>query len=204
MKDEMDILREVGSIAAAHGSIALSEMLGKKINLNLPSLDIISAETIINKLTPEKIVICVYSQMLTGLKGNILFLLDEASSFKLIDACYNLKSKNKKNGILTEMGISVIKEVGSVVISSYIVALSMILKKMIIPSVPTLLNGPVAQIMNISTAPFAKEEYLLLIEAIFEEPQQNIKGCFYLVLNPQVVKEILSICKKLLESLEKG
>ncbi len=33
MQDELDILREVGSIAAVHGSIALSEILGKRINL---------------------------------------------------------------------------------------------------------------------------------------------------------------------------
>jgi len=39
MKDEMDILREISSIAAGHGSIALSEMMGKKLNLELPSLE---------------------------------------------------------------------------------------------------------------------------------------------------------------------
>lgn len=202
MKDEMDILREVGSISAAHGSIALSEMLGTKINLNMPSLNIIPAQTVADKLSAEKIVISVYSQILSGLKGNILFLLDEKSSFKLIDICYNIKGKNKKSGVLTEMGISVIKEVGSVVISSYVVALSMILKKLIIPSVPTLLNGPVQQIMKMALAPFSHEEYLLLIETAFAEPKQKISGSFYLILNPAVVKDILRACKKTLKSLE--
>ena len=77
MKDEMDILREVGSIAAAHGSVALSEILGTKITLNLPSLDIIPAETIVDKFIADKIIISIYSQILSGFKGNILLLLDD-------------------------------------------------------------------------------------------------------------------------------
>lgn len=100
------------------------------------------------------------------------------------------------------MGISAIKEVGFVVISSYISALSMILKTLIIPSIPTMLSGPIQQIMNMAIASFDNEEYLLLIEAIFEEPNQKIKGCFYLVLNPAAMKEILKIYKKMLQAID--
>ena len=38
MKDEMDILREVSTTASAHGSTALSSMLGKAIHIKLPVL----------------------------------------------------------------------------------------------------------------------------------------------------------------------
>lgn len=202
MKDEMDILREVGSIAAAHGSIALSEMLGAKINLEVPSLDIIPAELVVDKLSKQKIAISVCSQMLSGLKGNILFLLDENSSFKIIDICYKLDEKDKKSGVLTEMGISALKEIGSVVIASYVVALSMILKRVIIPSVPTLLNGPIDQIMNMAIAPLETKDYLLLIEAVFKETEHDITGCFYLILNPRVMKDIKTACEKLLKEIK--
>lgn len=198
MKDEMDILREVGSIAAAHGSVALSEILDTKVTLNLPSVDIIPAETIVDRFIADKIIISIYSQILSGFKGNILFLLDEESTFKLVNTCYDSRHEEKRSGVLTEMGISAIKEVGSVVISSYITALSMILKTLIIPSIPTMLSGPIQQIMNMAIAPFDNEEYLLLIEAVFEEPNQKIKGCFYLVLNPAAMRNILTSCKKML------
>jgi len=42
MQDELNILRKVGSITTAHGSIALFEILGRRINLSVPSKDIIS------------------------------------------------------------------------------------------------------------------------------------------------------------------
>lgn len=99
MKDEMDILREVGSIAAAHGSTALSEILSTKITLNLPSVDIIPAEMIIDKFIADKIIISIYSQILSGIKGNVLFLLDEASTFKLVNICYDAKHLERERSI---------------------------------------------------------------------------------------------------------
>jgi len=202
MKDEMDILREVGSISAGHGSIALSEILGRKINLRLPALDILPGEEVLNKLNLAQMAISVSSHILSGLKGNVLFVLDEKSAFKLIDMCYKINEEEKKKGAFTEMGMSIIKEVGSVIIASYIGALSMMLKKLIIPSIPTLVSGPIQEIINIAVGSYSEEEYILLVEAVFEEPRQRISGSFYLVLNPEAMKYIQESCKKILKSLE--
>ena len=91
---------------------------------------------------------------------------------------------------------------GSVVISSYIGALSIILKKLIIPSIPTLVSGPIQEIINIAVGSYSDEEYILLVEAVFEEPRQRINGSFYLVLNPEAMKYIQESCKKILKCLE--
>jgi len=201
MKDEMDILREVGSISAGHGSIALSDILGRKINLRLPSLDILPGEMIFNKINFDQIVVSVSSHILTGLKGNVLFVLDEKSAFKLIDMCYRINKEEKKEGLLTEMGMSLIKEIGSIIIASYIGALSLMLRTLIIPSIPTLVSGPIQEIIGIAISPYGGEEYILLIEAVFEEPQERIRGGFYLVLNPEAMKYVQDACKKMLKSI---
>jgi len=201
MKDEMDILREVSSISAGHGSIALSDILGRKINLRLPSLDILPGEMIFNKINFDQIVVSVSSHILTGLKGNVLFVLDEKSAFKLIDMCYRINKEEKKEGLLTEMGMSLIKEIGSIIIASYIGALSLMLRTLIIPSIPTLVSGPIQEIIGIAISPYGGEEYILLIEAVFEEPQERIRGGFYLVLNPEAMKYVQDACKKMLKSI---
>ncbi len=201
MKDEMDILREVGSIAAGHGSVALSEILGRKINVEMPSLRILPAQEILEKLKASQIVISVFCNILSGLKGEILFILEEKSAFKLIDACYKVPEGDKKEGMFTEMGLSVIKEIGNVIISSYAGALSMILKTIIIPSIPTLISGSIQQSLNMAIAPYAKEECILFTEAVFLEPDTKIEGSFYLVLNPAAMNAVQESCKKLLESL---
>lgn len=201
MQDEMDILREVGSISAGQGSIALSEILGKKIGLKMPSLDLIPSTEIFSRISSGQPVISVSCNILSGLKGTVLFLLEEKSAFGLVDACYKINPDDKKSGTLTEMGLSLIKEVGNVVISSYLGALSIMLKKLVIPSIPTLVSGPVQQILGMVINPKV-EEYVMLIEAVFEEPDAKIVGSFYLALNPESVKYIQEACKKLLEALK--
>jgi len=202
MKDEMDILREVGSIAAGHGSIALSEILGRKINVEMPSLEIIPADIVLEKIPTDQIVISVSSNILSGLKGEILFVLDEKSAFKLVDMCYRLHNEDKKGSMFTEMGLSVIKEIGNVIISSYIGALSMILRTIIIPSIPTLVSSSIQQTLSMVIAPYCRDDYILLTETVFLEPSERINGCFYLVLNAEAMKCVQNACKKMLESLK--
>ena len=203
MKDEMDILKEVGTTAAAHGSIALSEILGRKISLRLPSLNILPRERITKEMHIEGMVLTLQMQILSGLEGKIVFLLEEKSAFRLIDMCYKSREGSKKAGLFTEMGMSVIKEVGNIIISSYISSLNFFIKKLIIPSFPMLINAPFAEIMNALTLGYEKEDYILVVEAIFEEEKESIRGNFWLVLTPNAAEEIRRICKEMLESINK-
>jgi chemotaxis protein CheC len=202
MKDEMDILREVSSIAAGHGSVALSEILGKKITMAMPALDIVPTETILGRLNSEQIVISVSSNILCGLKGVILFILEEKSAFKLIDMCYRSQPIDKKSSSFTEIGFSVIKEIGNVIISSYAGALSMILRTVVIPTIPTLISGSLHQAISMYISPYSQDKHILLAEAVLGEEQEKITGTFYLVLNDESMRSIQDGCKKLLESLK--
>jgi chemotaxis protein CheC len=203
MQDELDILREVGSIAAAHGSIALSEMLGRKIELSIPSLDIVFCTGIPTSINVERMGIAIISRLPVGLKGEAAFLLDEKNAFKFIDMSYKIREEDKKSGVLTEIGISSIKEIGSIVINTYLSALSIMFKRVILPLPPTLVSGTVDEILNILFSTTGAEDYVLLIEAVFEEPQEGIKGGFYLVLTPKTASDIRKTCKKMLKELEK-
>ena len=200
MKDEMDILREVSSIAAAHGSRALSEMLKKRINLSLPNLESVRPRDLNSKISTDTPVISVQSRILSGTSGNIILILEEQSAFQLVSICYSNNQKDKP-GAFTEMGLSVIKEIGNVVIGSYAGALSIFLKAPVVPSIPTLINGPLAEIIHSVTSSYDKEESILLIEAFFEEVERRIKGGLYFILTPAAMKEIQEACKKILKSL---
>ena len=87
----MDILKEVGNTAAAHGSTALSEMLGRKIELSVPSVTIASATEIAQKSGIRGITMALQTKILEGLVGESLYiLLDEKSAYKLVDICYKM------------------------------------------------------------------------------------------------------------------
>jgi chemotaxis protein CheC len=199
MKDEMDILREVSSIAAAHGSRALSEMLKKRINLTLPNLEKAKPGELASRIATDKPLISVQSRVLSGLSGSIVLIFEEKSAFQLIDMCY--RRDTESDGQLTEVGFSVVKEIGNVVIGSYAGALSIFLKTPVIPSIPTLVNGPMQEIIHSVSSPYNPEENILLIEACFEEVERRIKGGLYFILTTKAMQEIQECCKKILSDL---
>lgn len=201
MQDELDILREVGSIAAAHGGTALSEILGRKINLSIPSLDFISSTGVSKKINVEEMGIAVIARLTTGLKGQAVFMLEEKNAFKLIDLSSKIEEKDKKSEVLTEIGISTIKEIGNIVISAHLNAIGMMLKKIILSLPPTFISGTLDEILNIILSASGTEEYALLIEALFEEPEEKIKGAFYLVLAAQAASDIRKACQQMLEEI---
>jgi chemotaxis protein CheC len=196
MVDKLSILREVGNIAAGHGAMALSEILGKRISLSVPSTDVIACQRLPDSVKLQKTGIGVYCKILVGLEGEVAFVLDQENIIKLIDMSYKFKNEDKRPGVMTEMGLSLIKEIGNVLIAAYLNALSLVLKRVIIPPIPTLISGPISEVLNIVISPYSGEEYSYLIETMFEDETGKIKGSFYMVLTPATAKDISETCRK--------
>ena len=172
-KDEMDILREVGTTAAAHGTIALSEILGRKIKLRLPCIEIMACDKLTKTMHADGMVVTLQTQILSGLDGKVIFFLEEESAFKLVDSCYKTKEDSKKLGLFTEIGMSVIKEIGNIIIASYISSLGFFTKRLIIPSFPMLINAPFAEVVNMLAIGYGKEDYVLVVETLLEDEKDN-------------------------------
>lgn len=201
MKDEMDILREVSSTSAAQASRAVSELLGRKITLELPSVESVSYDQLPSRSGIRHMGVAVFSRLLSGLQGEIALVLDEKDAFKLLSLSFRLKDEEKNAGIFTECGLSLLKEVGNIAICAYTMTLSIILKRQIITSIPTLMNGSVDTIL---TAIFRLDgpREAFLIEAAFTEAETNITGRFCLVLTHQAAADIKRTCKQILADLE--
>lgn len=203
MQDEMDILREVGTIAAAHGGIALSEILDKRVNLIIPSVDMVSCSEMSSKLGKGKLGIAVIFKLLTGLKGDAVFILDEKNAFKLISISHKARNNEKGPAVLTEVGLSTLKEIGNIVTGAYLSAIGIMLKKVILTYPPTLISGTVDEVFNLALSSSKSDDYALLIEAIFEEEDEKIEGGFYLIISQDSAAEIKKVCKQMLEDINK-
>ena len=86
MKDEIDILREVGTIAASYASTALSTVLGKKINLHLPAAEILLEDDIGSAMGSKDMKYVIENNILSGLEGKIIFIFDEKDAYKFINS----------------------------------------------------------------------------------------------------------------------
>mgnify|MGYP000126618539 CR=1 FL=1 len=199
MYDELDILREVGSIAAGHGSIVLSTMLSRNITLNVPSVDIIACDEVPKNISLKNIDVAIFSQLFEGFEGAVAFVLDQKSVFRMVDLYCKVEDGESPSRV-TETALSLIREIGNVIIGAYLDVLSSVVRKAIVPPYATIISGDIDNIMYLIFSPYERDDYACFIETIFEEPKDKIKGGFYLILSSDSADELR---RRLKEALDK-
>lgn len=202
MLEQYDILKEVGSMCAGNATVALYELLGEKIDMEVPSVDVVSIGTVPEKICASGIIVVgLYSKILTGMKGNISIIYPEKDAYKLVDLF--LKTKKEEASVLTEEGMSVVKECSNIVICSFLGILGMLIKQPIVPSTQTLSSGPVEDVIRYTFSGMGDEDYIILIEAAFKDTKRNLGGCFYLALPQNSVDVIIDNIHKEIELIRK-
>ncbi|HOU36165.1 MAG TPA: chemotaxis protein CheC, partial [Candidatus Omnitrophota bacterium] len=102
---------------------------------------------------------------------------------------------------LTEIGISALKEVGNIVVSSYLSALSAFTGISAFPSTVTLTSGAARSIINLAFMGLRQEEceYTILVEAVFKESKRNVEGNFFIILSAASMQIILNKAKAMVK-----
>lgn len=192
----MDILQQIGATAADHGSIALCELLGRDIKLSLPTVTPVDVRDFLDDENVCSSMISVECDILSGLEGKVLLTFENQSAVRFIRICYP-QYNVEDSGVFTELGISALKEVGNVVVSAYVKALSSFLNSPVIPSPPRLLHGSLEDV--IAQAKDSREKiYILLIDTVFERKQEKIEGRMEFMLTNNDKNLIQSSCRGML------
>ncbi len=198
MQDKQDILKEIGVIAAGHGSIALSDFLGRELRLQVPAVDIVPVSEYSQRIGVGKLEITIFSRMFGSLGGKILLIVDDESAFKLVELGYSSLPEEKGIRSIMAMGLSILGELGNIIVSSYTTVLTTMFHEKIMATFPTVITGSIDNILYLALAPDEEEDYACLIETVFEEPRHKIKGFFSLLLPPSSVKRLEEMCEQLL------
>ncbi len=194
MSETIENLRVLGKKAAESAGSALSKFLNKQIKLHASFTDLLAVKDVHRNifLKIENVGIMIFARLQEGLEGELIFILDERTAYRLIDLTrINMHSSNA--GVLTEMGVSAIKEIGNMVIGSYLTELSSNLRRTITPPLSTLLSGSLERIFqDVIYHPYMPVKNLqrYLMQTDFEVPREGIKGNLSLALTPKSAQTI--------------
>lgn len=185
---QLDALREVANIGTGNSATALSQLLGKKVDMTVPSINIVPFDQIMEEIGEEKTVVGVLVRVLGDTPGNILFIFDKSTALDLV-----CRLTGMKEDTLTEMGNSVMCEIGNIISASYMNAIAKFTNLTITPSVPAVtydMLGAILSTTYIESGQF--NEYVLDIETVFMEDGSQISGHFYYVPMPGSLEKILN------------
>ncbi|MFA6941097.1 MAG: chemotaxis protein CheC, partial [Clostridiaceae bacterium] len=126
---QKDSIKEFFNIGAGYAATSLSEFVGKKTDMTVPEIKIISMDQLLLMNEAEEEVISVHVRVIGDIGGSVIFMSDKTSMEKLLE---NLLMGND---ILTEYGQSAVSEVGNIITGSYLNAISSFTGFTIVPSV---------------------------------------------------------------------
>ena len=191
----LDALREVGNIGAGTAATALSQMIGEPVGMSVPRVRVLALEEVPDGVGgAESLVAAVHLRVVGDAPGHILFIAPLEVARNLAGLLLAGMEPGERDEMgLSELERSALQELGNVLTSSYLIALTTLTGLHLEPSPPALgvdmagaLLGTVLAEVSLST------DVALLIETAFEEGGRHAAGDFLFIPTPEALGSVLT------------
>ena len=181
---QLDALREIGNVGAGNSATALSQIINKRIDMNVPNVALVPIEEVPELVGgPDTIVVGVFLRVYGKAPGNILFLLPQKSAFYLVDTLMGREHGTTQH--LDPMDESALKEIGNILSGAYLNAFFNFTHISMLPSIPSLAMDMAGAILNVVLVQLGQMgDHAMVIETKFLAEDDGINGHFFLVPDP--------------------
>ena len=178
--EHFGILSEIGNIGAGSAVTALSKVLGTKVDMKVPKVMLLEFKDTASVLGPaEELIFGIMVELSGDIDGLMMFLVKTEPAKILMRVLTQAEVVGEE---FSEMELSALQEIGNILSSSYLNALSTLIGKSVVPSVPYLAKDMAGAILSVPTIEFGKiADKVLFIESVFGTDDENVSGYFILV-----------------------
>lgn len=203
-EEDMDTFRELGNIGAGHAGNALSQMINKKVMLDIPETRLLSVSQIKDQFKKVGDYITgSFSTVKKSVDANILLMFPVEHMERLFQIVLELDKPKKlpRSGNLGESDQSVIMELSSILIGHYIAALSNFLHLPIDPPEHNYYFEKLENFFKKLEQGSQKDVISMVIETRMEVVGTDpILGYFVMIPNTLNLKKILARIKEIWET----
>jgi len=190
-KEHLDFLREMMNIGAGNAATALGQMLRCEVNVAIPKVHLLSAVKLPPKTfgDPSLPVFCVRMAMIGDAFGHLFFIVPDAQKERLTHLVEQAAPGSALiwNGDLqsAELDLSVLTEVGNILVGVYLTAIHDFCKLNIYHTAPTLAIDMIQSLLDESLATLShKVQTAVLIENMIYVGAEGITT--FLLMIPSV------------------
>jgi len=178
----IDALKELGNISSAHAVTGLSELLRKRVDVAITSVDIIPLHVIYNLFNgPESMVSVVYIEGYSeDFRGMMFLIFPHPESVRLVELA---TGKLLEEDILKdEYSLSTLREIGNIMCGCYLNALSTFINRKVMHSVPQISHDMLGAVMDSVLIDLSVEnDYAFVLETAFTLTDGRCKGFMFFV-----------------------
>lgn len=189
---EFDVLKEISNIGAGNATTAISTMLGIKVNMEVPVIKFLEFKELAESIGgAENIVTGILFGLEMDIDGMMMFVMDCKSAQRMIA---NILHVDEAEGTeFSEMGLSVLQELGNIIAGSYLSAISSLTHLSIAPTVPYLSVDMAGAILSVPAIQFGTvSDKALLIRSEFGDEATSVDGYFILVPTLEAFEKIFT------------
>ena len=181
---KLDVLREIGNIGAGNAATALSRLLDKRVNMQVPTVNVLPFEQIADRVGgAETVVVAVYVRVVGDAPGNMFFIMSLEQANRLLNVLLGMK--DVKGPGYSDMELSTLCEIGNILGGSYLTSLADLTGMRLAPTVPSVAVDMAGAILSYGLLQFGTMgDDALLIDTTFFEGDQQAEGHFFFIPDP--------------------
>lgn len=178
---QLDVIREVSNIGCGNAATALSKVLNKRVDMEVPSVQLLQLADVPETLGGAELPMVAIMFQITGqLPCSILFMLDQGSVERMLSVLFGVTKS--PDACLTTLEQSALMEVGNILSSAYLGALSEFTQLAFQLSVPAFamdMAGAIIDIALLQIGGFG--DSVLIIENTFRDGEDLVKANFLML-----------------------
>jgi chemotaxis protein CheC len=157
----MEALGEIANLGTGHAVSALSDMLNKRIDMDVPTVDILPVEEAIEMIGSNNLVVGVFLQIKGDIPNNFLVMIPRESAMALLDILMDRELGSTR--IFSSIDESALMEVGNILACSYSDALAEFMAVSLIPEPPQMAFDMATAVMEYVMLHFEEENDTAMI-----------------------------------------
>lgn len=184
---QLSALTQVCNLGMVQAATALSQMMGKKVNIEVPRLQVLEPDRL-PALYDRQEVICLNLQIVGQVRGSIMIVLLQENAHCILGL---LLGRSPEAGApLSELELSTLNEVGNILASACLNALGSALKMQLLPSVPALTTGAAQEVLAQLLA-HPDGDAMVMIDTDFSIADSHCGGSIFLLPESASLQAIL-------------
>jgi chemotaxis protein CheC len=185
----LDILKEICSVGAGHAATALSQLTGRRIDLEVPRVLFARIQDVPDIAGgAETLVAGLHFRILGDARGVILMIFPEESARGIV----RLVSGRPEPDLEEPLAKSALQEIGNILTSAFLSAIGQLSGLSLIPSVPGYARDMAGAILDLVLIELSRlADSALVIETAFLAAGEGIRGHFFLLPDPHTLEATL-------------
>lgn len=192
---QLDAIREVGNIGTGNAATALSQLLGRAVDMGVPLAEMVSIYEVGGHYgSPETLVCAVLIRAEGDFPCNLIFVVEEEAATMLADLLISMDISSLDPEMRVQMRDSALSEVGNIILGAFLNAISMLTGYVLPATIPSVAHDMLGAVMDIVASIFGvMGDTAILVKTSLQvkDVEHEVQGNVIMVPDPGSLEVLL-------------